>query len=76
MKVLQRFIENTENWAVNLKVFVILHRCLQDLDLSQVVAQELTEKAEILTHYKKKPSDNTYGKHKVIHRFYFPQMFI
>ena len=69
MKILQRFIENTENWAVNLKIFIILHRCLQDLDLSQVVAQELTEKAEILTHYKKKPTDNSYGKEEKLARF-------
>jgi hypothetical protein len=62
MKLLQRFIENTENWAVNMKVFVVLHRCLQDFDLSQAVAQELSEKTEILTNYKKKPADNTYGK--------------
>jgi hypothetical protein len=26
MKILQRFIENTENWSVNLKIFIILHR--------------------------------------------------
>jgi deoxyadenosine/deoxycytidine kinase len=62
MKLLQRFIENTENWSVNIKVFIILHRCLQDFDLSQAVAQELSEKSDILTHYKKKPNDSTYGK--------------
>lgn len=45
-----------------MKVFVVLHRCLQDFDLSQAVAQELSEKTEILTNYKKKPTDNTYGK--------------
>lgn len=63
MKMLQRFIENTENWSVNMKVFIVLHRCLQDYDLSQAVAQELSEKSDILTHYKKKPQDNTYGKY-------------
>ena len=62
MKLLQRFIENTENWTVNLKIFIIMHRCLQDFDLSQAVAQELSEKSDILTYYKKKPSDNSYGK--------------
>lgn len=62
MKILQRFIENTENWSVNIKVFVVLHRCLQDFDLSQPVAQELSEKSDILTHYKKKPTENSYGK--------------
>jgi len=68
MKLLQRFIENTENWAVNFKIFIILHRCMQDQDLAQAVAQELSEKSDILTHYKKKPSDNTYGKlSKVAH---------
>lgn len=66
MKLLQRFIENTENWTVNIKVFIIFHRCLQDFDLSQAVAQELGEKSDILTYYKKKPNDNTYGKSKVL----------
>jgi len=33
---------------------------LQDYDLSQAVANELQEKADILTNYKKKPNDNTY----------------
>jgi len=75
MKLLQRFIENTENWTVNLKIFIIMHRCLQDFDLSQAVAQELSEKSDILTYYKKKPSDNSYGKLisfciKHIHSFY------
>ena len=65
MKVLQRFIENTENWAVNLKVFIILHRCMQDYDLSQPIAKLLNEKSDILTHYKKKPTDNSYGKSMV-----------
>ena len=64
MKLLQRFIENTENWSVNLKVFIIMHRCLQDFDLSQAVAQELGEKSDILTYYKKKPNENSYGKCK------------
>ena len=45
---------------VNLKVMVVLHRCLQDYDLSQAVANELNEKADILTHYKKKPTDSSY----------------
>jgi iron uptake system EfeUOB component EfeO/EfeM len=41
---------------------------MQDQDLAQAVAQELSEKSDILTHYKKKPSDNTYGKlFKVAH---------
>ena len=61
MKILQRFIENTENWSVNIKVFIILHRWLQDYDLSEPVAHELWEKADILTYYKKKPNDSTYG---------------
>jgi hypothetical protein len=35
---------------------------MQDFDLSQAVAQELGEKSDILTYYKKKPSDNSHGK--------------
>lgn len=60
MKILQRFIENTEFWAVNIKIYIILHRCLQDYDLSKSISRELKEKVEIFTHFKKKPTDNTY----------------
>lgn len=35
---------------------------MQDYDLSLPVGRELKEKIDILTYYKKKPTDNTYGK--------------
>ncbi len=51
LKLVQRYINDQQNWAVNIKTLIIIHRCLQDKDLSQVIAKELKPKAHILTPY-------------------------
>ena len=63
MKLIQRYINDVQNWAVNIKTLIIVHRCLQDKDLSQVMAKELKPKAHILQPYTKKvEGEGSYGK--------------
>ena len=34
LKIIQRYINDQNNWAVNMKCLIVIHRCLQDKDLS------------------------------------------
>ena len=63
LKIIQRYINDVQNWAVNIKTLVIFHRCLQDKDLSQPIAKELKPKAHILQPFTRKTdSEGDYSK--------------
>ena len=59
-KTIERFLKNIGSWALTTKTFVILHRCLQDTDLSLKMSQELKRKEHLLHSYQKKSSDTSY----------------
>lgn len=59
-KIIERFLKNISSWACTTKVFVILHRCLQDTGLCQKMASELKAKEHLLHSYQKKASDTSY----------------
>jgi hypothetical protein len=40
-KIVERYLKNLGSWALTTKIFIILHRSLQDPDLSQKMASEL-----------------------------------
>lgn len=59
--VFQRYLKNISSWACTTKVFIVLHRCLQDTGgLAQNMAKELKSKEHLLHGYQKKASDDTY----------------
>jgi hypothetical protein len=59
--IFQRYLKNISSWACTTKVFIILHRCLQDTGgLAQNMAKELKSKEHLLHGYQKKASDDTY----------------
>jgi len=59
--IIQRFLKNISSWACTTKIFVILHRCLQDTGgLAQNMAKELKSKEHLMHGYQKKASDETY----------------
>lgn len=59
-KMIERFLKNIGSWALTTKTFIILHRCLQDTDLSTKMAQELKKKEHLLHAYQKKITDTSY----------------
>jgi hypothetical protein len=46
--------------ACNTKCFVVLHRALQDPNISNAIARDLTSKDHLLNSYSKKPSDTSF----------------
>lgn len=59
-KLLARFLSNIGSWALTTKIFIILHRSLQDVQLGRVMAIELKSREHLLHHFQKKSSDTTY----------------
>ena len=59
-QIIERFLKNISSWALTTKVFIILHRCLQDTNLSAKMASELKNKEHLLHSYQKKASDTSY----------------
>ena len=59
-KIVERFLKQISSWACTTKIFIILHRCLQDANLSLRMAQELKSKEHLLHSYQKKSSDQSY----------------
>jgi len=47
-KLFERFFSNLDSISVNIKVLLILHRALQEKEISQVVAHRLKEKENLL----------------------------
>lgn len=47
--IIQRFLKNISSWACTTKIFIILHRCLQDIGgLANNMAKELKSKEHLL----------------------------
>jgi ANTH domain len=47
--IIQRFLKNISSWACTTKIFIILHRCLQDTGgLANSMAKELKSKEHLL----------------------------
>ncbi|CDW75826.1 UNKNOWN [Stylonychia lemnae] len=59
-QIVDRFLKNIGSWACTTKIFIILHRCLQDSNLSQKMSQELKSKEHLLHSYQKKATDTSY----------------
>lgn len=59
-KIIERFLKNIGSWACTTKIFIILHRCLQDTGLSLKMSQELKSKEHLLHSYQKKATDQSY----------------
>lgn len=59
--IIQRFLKNISSWSCTTKIFIILHRCLQDTGgLAENMAKELKSKETLLHSYQKKASDDSY----------------
>jgi hypothetical protein len=55
--VLERLVNNTDNWAVNLKCLIILHRAIQNPKVMQSIGTNLRKKEQLLLAYAKKSDD-------------------
>lgn len=51
--ILQRLLKNISSWACTTKIYILLHRCLQDPagNLSTNMAKELKSKEHLLHSY-------------------------
>lgn len=59
--IIQRFLKNISSWACTTKIFILLHRCLQDMGgLAANMAKELKSKEHLLHSFQKKASDDSY----------------
>lgn len=58
---LERHISNTDNWAITTKVFIILHRALQNIRINKKVIKDLKLKEHLLHHYNKKGAAQKYS---------------
>ena len=60
--ILERFLKNISSWACTTKVYIILHRCLQDNagNLATNMAKELKAKEHLIHTYQKKASEDSY----------------
>ena len=59
--ILERHISNLDNWAITTKVFIILHRALQNKRVNKKVIRDLKKNEHLLHAYQKKNPDNKYN---------------
>jgi len=55
-----RLNKELSSWACNTKCFIVIHRSLQDPNISNAVARDIKAKDHLLNSYSKKPSDTTF----------------
>jgi hypothetical protein len=60
--IFERFLKNISSWACTTKVYILLHRCLQDSagNLATNMAKELKAKEHLIHSFQKKASDDAY----------------
>jgi deoxyadenosine/deoxycytidine kinase len=60
--ILDRFLKNISSWACTSKIYILLHRCLQDNagNLATNMARELKAKEHLIHSYQKKASEDSY----------------
>lgn len=60
--IFERFLKNISSWACTTKIYILLHRCLQDPagNLSTNMAKELKTKEHLIHSFQKKASDDSY----------------
>ena len=59
--ILERHISNLDNWAITTKVFIILHRALQNKRVNRKVIRDVKKNEHLLHPYQKKNPDNKYN---------------
>ena len=59
--ILERHISNLDNWAITTKVFIVLHRSLQNKRVNRKVIRDLKKNEHLLHPYQKKNPDNKYN---------------
>ena len=52
--IIERHIGNVENWAVNLKGLIILHRALQNIHINKSIVKKLRKNAKFIQPYENK----------------------
>ena len=60
--IFERFLKNISSWACTTKIYILLHRCLQDPagNLATNMAKELKTKEHLIHSFQKKASDDSY----------------
>ena len=60
--IFDRFLKNISSWTCTSKIYILLHRCLQDNagNLSTNMARELKAKEHLIHTYQKKASEDSY----------------
>ncbi len=46
--MLERLLKNLGSWALTYKTYIVLHRCLQDVNVSAKLAVDLRAKSHLL----------------------------
>jgi len=49
--IYERLVSNLDNWAINTKIMIILHRGLQNIKVNRKIYKELKEKEHLLHPY-------------------------
>ena len=49
--ILERHISNLDNWAINMKVLIIIHRSLQNIRVNRKIIKDLKKNEHLLHPY-------------------------
>jgi hypothetical protein len=58
--IFERHISNLDNWSITTKVFIILHRGLQNIKVNRKIIKDLKAKEHLMHPYQKKGADQKY----------------
>ena len=52
--ILERYISNLDNWAINIKTLIVFHRALQNIKVNRKIYKDLKSKEHLLHPYQNK----------------------
>lgn len=58
--IFERHVSNLDNWAITVKVLIVLHRGLQNIKVNRKIYKELKQKEHLIHSYEKKTADKSY----------------
>lgn len=59
--IFERHISNLDNWAINVKILIIMHRGLQNIKVNRKIVKELKQKEHLLHPYQNKKKAEEYN---------------
>ena len=59
--IIERHVSHLDNWAINIKGMIVLHRSLQNIHINKAIVKKLKKNAALIKHYENANTSNKFN---------------